>query len=142
MKTKQEQLRLIDSIYGKLRRSELDSDYHFDRFIDAEKAAERHHRNSFSGGRQCGLTVSMATKYFVCHHILKHRAGTWKDEKGHAHKPYVPKAEDILSTRLECFHGYALWHKHKDSISKAVSKAQAVEFMRDVDYPKLMEVPE
>lgn len=142
--SKREQIKLIDRLFDALKYAQIGqrgwSDY-WRNMVKTIEASERKHR----AGRlshQCGIPVKVAIKLFALQYIITHRAGKWTDEKGHEHKPYVPKVEHILGTRLECFQGYAIWTHDRKKICKAVSKADALAFVRHVDYAKLMEVPE
>lgn len=142
---KSEQIKMINRLYVALCGANIGqrgfSDY-WRKLVQMNEKAEKEHRSWCGGRHRCGITVKTAARYFSCKYILEHRAGSWKDENGSIHKPYVPKVADILSIRLECFHGYALWKMDRKAICKAVSKKDALQFMREIDYAKLMEVPE
>lgn len=141
---KNEQIKLIERLFDALKYAQIGqigwSDY-WRRMVAIIEKSEKEHRSS-PLARPCGITVKTATKLFAVRYVIEHRAGKWTDEKGHEHKPYVPRIEDILGTRLECFQGYAIWRHDRKKICKAVSKADALDFVRHVDYAKLMEVSE
>lgn len=142
--TKREQTKLIDRLFDSLQRAGIGqrgwTDY-WRQMVSTIEKSEREHRSS-PLARPCGITVKTATRLFAVKYVVEHRAGKWTDELGHVHKPYVPHVEDILGTRLECFQGYAIWKMDRKKISKAVSKADALLFVREVDYAELMKTPE
>lgn len=141
---KTEQIKLIERLFDALQYANIGqrgwSDY-WRAMVKSIERGEKEHRGGRCGN-QCGITVKVAVKLFAVEYILTHRAGKWIDEHGHEHKPYVPQVEDILGTRLEVFQGYAIWKLDRKKICAAVSKADALTFVRHVDYAKLMEVPE